>query len=314
MNWKKIGKSLLFPNILVIIILTVISAAALVHIFMNGLETAPVAYVAYMVSFYTLTVLTIYLCLVLPKQYQRIRQKIYDNPWGNRYMTDAAFRTKVSLNMSLVINLLYTGLNVLSYYFLNSYWFLVMAVYYTILAVMRFLLLRYVHKKGIGVNRLAELKRARMCSIILLNLNFVLTGAVLMIIYQNKGAEYPGILIYAMAAYTFYTTISAIINLIKYRKYKSPVMTVAKIISLSAALVSMLSLETAMFAQFGQDMSPEGRRLMIILTGAGISIVVITMSACMIIRISEELKQMKMEESERKQNEGSLEEATGEQI
>ena len=86
MNWKKIGKSLLFPNVLIIMILTIISAAALVHVFINGLEMTWIAYVVYVVSFYTLTVLTIYLCLVLPKQYQRIRQKIYDNPWGNGYV------------------------------------------------------------------------------------------------------------------------------------------------------------------------------------------------------------------------------------
>ena len=107
---------------------------------------------------------------------------------------------------------------------------------------------------------------------------------------MNKGYEYHGILIYAMAAYTFYTTIFAVINLVKYRKYKSPVMTVSKIISLSSAPVSMLSLETAMFSQFGQSMSQEGQRLMIALTGAGISVAVIGMSAYMIIKTSQELE------------------------
>ena len=290
MSWKKIGKKLLFPNAVIIVLLSVISAAALVYVFMNRLETAPIAYVSYLVSFYALTVLTIYLCRVLPEQYRKIKQKIYDNPWGNRYLTDAAFRTSVSLFMSLGISLMYTGLNVLSYFLYHSNWFLVLAVYYTILAVMRFLLVRYAHENGIGRVRLGELKRARLCSIILLNLNFVLSGAVLMILYQNKGFEYHGILIYAMAAYTFYTTISAIVNLIRYRKYKSPVMTASKIISLSSALVSMLSLETAMFSEFGQDMSVEGQQLMIMLTGAGISAAVIGMSAYMIIKTSEELK------------------------
>ena len=85
-------------------------------------------------------------------------------------------------------------------------------------------------------------------------------------------------------------------------------MTTAKIITLSSALVSMLSLETAMFSQFGQDMSPQGQRLMIILTGAGISIVVITISACMIIRTSEELKQLKEERLEKEQSEIAAEE------
>lgn len=284
---------MLFPNVLVILILTIISVIALVYVFVNGLEMTLVGYLTYTISFYSLVVLTVYLCLVFPKQYQRIRQKIYDNPWGKRYMTDMAFRTSVLLYFSLGINTLYAGLNMFFYFYYRSYWFVVLAVYYIILAVMRFLLVRYAHKNGIGKNRESELKRARGCSVILLNLNFVLTGAILMILYQDKGFEYYGILIYAMAAYTFYTTISTIVNLFKYRKYKSPVMTTAKIITLSSALVSMLSLETAMFSQFGQDMSPQGQRLMIILTGAGISAAVIGMSAYMIIKTSEELRLVK---------------------
>lgn len=293
MDWKKIGKKLLFPHILIILILMIVSTVALVYIFVNGLETNPVSYVSYLISFYTLIVLIIYLCMVLPKQYRGIRQKVYDNPWGKRYMTDAAFRTHVSLYLSLGINLLYVGMNVISGMIYQTRWFGILAGYYLILAVMRFLLLKYARKNEIGSNRLEELKRARACAIILLNLNFVLSGAVLMILYQNKGFEYHGILIYAMAAYTFYTTIYAGINLVRYRKYKSPVMTTTKIIAMSSALVSMLSLETAMFSQFGQDMNPESQWLMIALTGAGISMAVIGMSAYMIIKTSEELQRKK---------------------
>ena len=290
MDWKKLGRKVLFPNVFIILVLAIISTASLVYVFVNGLEAAPIAYATYVVSFYALTVLVIYLCMVLPNKYRNIKQKIYDNPWGNRYMTDAAFRTKVSLHMSLGINLLYVGMNILSAFIYHTRWFGILAGYYLILAVMHYLLLRYIQEKGIGVERKSELKQARMCSIILLNLNFVLSGAVLMILYQNKGFEYQGILIYAMAAYTFYSTIRAVVDLIRYRKYKSPIMTTTKIITLSSALVSMLSLETAMFSQFGQDMNPASRRLMIALTGAGISMAVIGMSSYMIIKTSQELE------------------------
>lgn len=290
MDWKKIGKKLLFPNVLIILLLTIISAALLVYVFVNGLETTAIAYVSYLISFYGLTVLVIYLCMVLPKQYRNIKQKVYDNPWGNRYMTDAAFRTKISLHMSLAIHLLYVGMNVVLAFMNKTRWFGILAGYYLILAVMQFLLLKYAIQKGIGTERQGELRRARVCAIILLNLNFVLSGAVLMILYQNKGFKYQGILIYAMAAYTFYSTIRAVVDLIRYRKYKSPIMTTTKIITLSSALVSMLSLETAMFFQFGQDMNPASRRLMIALTGAGISMAVIGMSAYMIIKTSQELE------------------------
>jgi len=172
-------------------------------------------------------------------------------------------------------------------------WFIVLAVYYVILAVMRFLLVRFVRGNKLGTNRLGELLRARTCSFILLLLNFTLTGAVMMILFQNKGYDYHGVLIYVMALYTFYITTHAIIDLIKYRKYKSPVMTTSKIISLCAALVSMLSLETAMFSQFGGEMSAEGKQLMIALTGAGVSIVVICMSLYMIITAVKEIKEIK---------------------
>ena len=37
-KWKKIGKKIIFPNILIMILFTIISAVALFHVFMNGLE------------------------------------------------------------------------------------------------------------------------------------------------------------------------------------------------------------------------------------------------------------------------------------
>ena len=73
-------------------------------------------------------------------------------------------------------------------------------------------------------------------------------------------------------------------------------MTAAKIITFSAALVSMLTLETAMFSQFGEEMAEENKRLMIILTGAGVSVAVITMSVYMIARCAIEIKKIRSNE------------------
>lgn len=288
MNWKK----LVFPPIWLMIVLVIVSVISLPMIFIKGLSESPIAYVAYIISFYTLTVVCIFCAMVLPKRYKAIKQKIYDNPFGQRYMTDASFRTHMSLYISLGINLLYVGMNFVSYILYHSMWFVILAIYYATLALMRFILLRYVRKESIGNNRLGELKRTKLCAFILLTLNFVLSGAVLMILYQNKGFEYPGFLIYVIAMYTFYMTTHAIIDMVKFRKYNSPLMMTTKIIALSAALVSMLSLETAMFSQFGADMAPEDQRLMIILTGAGVSISVITMSIYIIIKNTKEIRKL----------------------
>ena len=289
MDWKEFGKKLLFPPVWLMLILCIVSAGALVAVFVKGWEQTLLAYAVYVLAFYTLGAVVCYFVMVFPKRYGQIKEKIYANPFGNRYMTDKVFRTAVSLYVSLVINLLYVGIHIWSWHFSRSWWFVVLAVYYVIMGVMRFLLVRYVHRNIIGVNPLREWKRARQCAGLLLLVNLSLSGAVLMILYQNRGYDYPGIMIYVMALYTFYSMTHAIMDIVKYRTMGSPIMATAKIISLSGALVSMLNLETAMFAQFGADMTPENQRIFIILTGAGISAVVVTLSVILIVRATKEL-------------------------
>ena len=286
-------KKLLFPPVWLMILLTVVSAVSLTAVFIKGWDETPIAYVVYVLAFYTLSVITIFCVLVFPGYRQKIRQKIYSNKYGKRYMTDAAFRTHISLYLSLSVNLLYVGINLFLGFLHGSAWFAILAGYYTILAIMRFLLLRFVGRIGIGKNRVKELRRSRLCGMILITVNLVLSGAVLMMIYQNKGYEYPGILIYVMAAYTFFITTQSIINIFKYHKYNSPVLQTAREINFAAALVSMLSLETAMLSQFGAADSPEFRRIMIMATGAGVSVIVVAMSIYMIARANREIRELR---------------------
>ena len=293
MDWKKIGNKALFPPVWLMLILTLISAVALVTVFLKGWEQTVIAYIVYVLAFYTLTVVTVFCAMVLPKQYGTIKQKIYDNPLGNRYMTDKVFRTEISLYLSLIISLLYVGINLWSWHVSRSWWFVVLAVYYVIMAVMRFLLVRYVRIHEIGTSILGEWKRSRICACILLLINLSLSGAVLMILYRNRGYDYPGVMIYVMALYTFYSTTHAVVDIVKYRKLGSPIMSTAKTVSLSAALVSMLNLETAMFAQFGANMAQQDQNLMIILTGAGISVTVVTLSVILIVRATKEIRREK---------------------
>ena len=289
MQWKKLIK-LLYPPVWAIALLVPICAAVLIFIFVKGYEQHPAAYAAYVLSFYTLTTVVMRCIRVVPKHYRTAKNKVYSNPVGERLMTDMPFRTHVTLYGSLGVNLLYVAVNVISGVMYKSAWFYVLAFYYTILAVMRFLLVRFASRTGIGTSRFKELRRSRLCGYILLLINLFLSGAVLMILYQNKGYEYHGIIIYVMAAYTFYITAMAIKNLIKYRKLGSPVMSMAKIISMAAALVSMLSLETAMLSEFGSGMTRENTQLFVILTGAGVSVVIVAMSVYSIVKNSREIK------------------------
>lgn len=292
MNWKKVGEKMLFPPAGLIFFFVILSAVALVGIFLKGLDTAVIAYVVYVFSFYTLSILCIWCWKKLPGYYRRIKNRVYDNPYANRYFTDAVFKNNVGLNLSFLINVLYVFVNAVSAVLYHTAWFAIFAIYYMILAVMRLLLARYTQKYGIGRNRPGELKRSRLCAWILLTVNLILSGVVLMMSYYDRGFEYQGVLIYVIAVYTFYITINAIVNLVKYRKYNSPVMSVTKVIKLAAALFSMLFLETAMFSQFGTETPESVKRIMIMSTGAGISVIVVAMAVYVIIHATKEIKAM----------------------
>lgn len=307
MNWKKIGRRLLFPPVWLILLLTVLSAAVLIYVFINNLNETALSYAAYIAAFYTLVAVCAFLARTLPGRYRQAKQAVYGNPLGNRYLTDVEFKNRVSLYCSLAVNLLYAGMNGVSAFLYHSAWFGIFAGYYMILAVMRFLLVRYFHRDRLRRSRLTELRRARVCAGILATVSLVLAGAVPMILYQGRGFEYHGTLIYAMALYVFYITISAVSELIRYRKYNSPILFVSKAVKTAAALVSMLALETAMFSQFGGN--PEEQRAMIMATGAGISLVITAMAVSTCIRSTREIKKIRRQDCNGEQSEAG--EASG---
>lgn len=293
MDWKRFAKKSLFPPLGIVFLLVAVSAAVLVTVFVKGMETSLLACASYVFAFYTLCVLCIFCWKTLPGYWKSGKEKIYNNKTANRYLTDAAFKTRVDLSSSLTINLLYVVVNAVSAIEFRTHWFALLAVYYAILAVMYFLLVRYVSKNKIGASLLGELRRARLCACILLTVNLALSGAVLMMIYFHRGFDYRGILIYVMALYTFYITTTAVIDMVKYKKRGSPVQSMSGIIKMAAALVSMLSLETAMFSQFGKDMSIENQKIMIMATGAGVAVIIVAMALYMIVQTTKEIRSLK---------------------
>ena len=100
----------------------------------------------------------------------------------------------------------------------------------------------------------------------------------------------------AMAAYTFTTLTTAIINVVKYRKYNSPVFSASKAIALAAALVSMLTLESTMLTTFSDGtMTATSQKWMLGATGAVISAVIVAIAIYMIVVSTQKLKTLKSE-------------------
>lgn len=274
------------------------------YVLVKGTVSPAISYLSYILSAYGL-VITVTGTVSTVKWIRGgfnshpVVKKALSIPAVERYFTEITFRAEVSLYPSFVINLLYAGIKLFSGIYYASVWFGTLAVYYILLAVMRFALLYHVRNRDKKQeNRISELKICRLCGIILMILDWALAGIIVLVVRKNSGFEYPGMLIYAMALYTFYAVITAIRNVIRFRKYESPIISAAKVINLTAALVSMLSLETAMLTQFGAAEDAAFRQRMSAATGTGVSILVLGMAVVMIARTTEQIGKRKKQEEE----------------
>lgn len=289
---KTILKKIFFLSPFLTLLISVPSFLLVIVTLSRDMNDSAIAYIFYLLSAYAL-IITVTGTLRMIKWFRScaLVKKLFDIPVFRRFIHEAEFRTEISLYQGFAINLLYAGIKFFSGVYYRSVWFIALSVYYIFLTVMRISLILFVRKgENTEGNMDPQWRRYRLCGIILLFMDQALVGIITLVVHQNSGFEYPGMLIYVMAFYTFYSTVTAVINMVKFRKYGSPVLSAAKVISLTAALVSVLSLETAMLTQFGAADDPMFRQIMTASTGAGISTIVLGMAVFMIVCSTKQLK------------------------
>jgi len=219
----------------------------------------------------------------------------------NRYMQiwrdNPNLRVKVSLYGTLFWNTAYGLLQLGMGFWHHTFWFYSLAGYYISLAVMRFFLVRHARHYHPGEKMLEELRKYRVCGIVFLIMNLSLSLMIFFMVYWNRTFHHHEITTIAMAAFTFTSLTFAIINIIRYRKYNSPVYSASKEISLASALVSMLTLESTMLTTFGDGTMDLGsRKLMLGLSGGAISAFIIGMAVYMIVQATKKIKRINTKE------------------
>lgn len=204
-----------------------------------------------------------------------------------RWREDVRFRVNVSLMGTFLWNVAYGVFQIgLGYYSL--------AGYYILLAFMRFFLVCHSRKHLPGEKIREEWQWYRACGILFLVMNLMLTVALSYMIYQNRVVRHHEITTIALATYTFFTFVNAIVNVAKYRKYESPVFSATKIIAFTCACVSMFTLENTMLVTFDDgSMTDRTRRIFLILTVAGIFVFIVTLAIYMIIHSTKKLRSIK---------------------
>ncbi len=285
--WKKLGKSLLFPHIAIMIILVPIATVFLVYSMVFLGTESPLAIVSYVLAAYTLTVW----CFKIPYLIRFFRNFKNENKYARRWLEDERLRVNVSLFGSLIWNVAYAALQLWLGFLHKTFWFYSFAVYYIFLAVMRFFLVRHtaIHKPGERMRE--ELIKYRACGWIFLVMNLALSLIVFFMVYWNRTFEHGMITAIAMAAYTFTAFAVAIVNIVKYRKYNSPIYSASKAISLAAACVSMLTLTSTMLTTFSDGtMDAFAEKLMLGGVGFAVSVVIVVMAINMIVQSTKKIK------------------------
>ena len=291
MDWKKLGKALLFPHIAIMIILIPIATVFLVYSMVFLGTESIIAIVSYVLSAYTLTIW----CFKIPHLIKFLKTFKDENKYARIWQDDIRLRINISLYGTLIYNTAYALLQLGMGFWHHTFWFYSLAGYYISLAVMRFFLVRHTSRHNPGEKMMDELKKYRACRIVFLIMNLSLALIIFFMVYWNRTFNHHEITTIALATYTFTSLTLAIINTVKYRKYNSPVYSASKAISLASACVSMLTLESTMLATFGNGtISLTGRRILLCISGGVISAFIITMAIYMIIQANKKIKLLKI--------------------
>ena len=283
---RSVLKKLLYPHMALLILLVPVAAAFLIYAFAYETAHPAVVYGSYVLSAYALAIL----CVRTPEIIYWAKKVKKENRYFVCYFSDPWLRVKVSLHSSLAMNTAYAVFQLGLGFQHGSIWFYALAVYYVLLAAIRFVLLKETVTGSRGESRFAELRLYRFCGVLLLVMNLALAVIVVYIVRQNCGFEHHFITTIALAAYTFATLAKAVVNVIRYRRYQSPLMSASKVIGLVSAVVSVLTLETAMLTAFGAQSDPMFRRIMTGTTGGAVCIFVLALAVFMIVHGTKEMK------------------------
>ena len=270
----------LWQRILLYIAMVVFAALSLYQVAANAftmLEAIPIYVMAALTLFSSLYYLILDIIrLVKWKKDQPL--KISSNRYVARVQTDQRLRTVLFTVPGTMSNVIFAMFNGFVGIYSRSAWFGVLGAYYILLSIMRIIAVD--QERQLASIDEPERRWGRECdvyrrsSILLVLMAVVLVGMVVLLELAQGGKEYPGLTIYVAAAFTFYKIVKSTINVIKVRKKNSPLLAAIRRIGHVDAWVSILTLQTAMFAAFGQGQK-ELLQTMNGLTGAGVCIIVL---------------------------------------
>ena len=254
MDIKTRLRQIFYPHTIIVALLFNLSVVLLLYAFLAEDVIVGVDYLSYFISAYTLVIV----CLRMPGVYRKGKAVLYRNRVTNRYLTDKELRLRFSLYLGLAINAGFAIMKVVFGFLYSSAWLYAVAGYNMILSIIRFFLVRRdmsTRKSETEEERRIFARKAyRLTGYLMCLLNIAISVIVIMVVVHNQTIIYHEFVIYAIAAYSFYSIGKAIFDVIKYRNHENRVFTAIKEVAFAKALVSIFTMQVAMLTQFGGEM------------------------------------------------------------
>lgn len=209
-----------------------------------------------------------------------------------RIFNDKLYRRKTIELFSLIFSGVFGIFNGILALISHSVWFLMLSIYYIALSLGRFGIYLFKNNKE-KKDILNDIRLYRNSGIFLLIMNFAIGVAVLQIVFIEKGFNYSGLFIYAVATYAFTKITFAIINISKTIGTKNYIEISLRSINLIDASVSILALQTALLTEFSDPNTD--LRIANGLTGSAVFIFTLLLGAFMIVKSHKDIKKIKKE-------------------
>lgn len=286
-DWKGLLKKIFPLPIWVDGVTFVLCGAALIWVFLKGLEAWPPVYALYALSAYLLTAL----CVKLPGAAAGAKDWLERHPRLSAAMKNRELKFKLGLYAEQFINFAYGIFKILSGVILGSAWIGADGIYNLAQALIQ--LFQILRRRNPGTVR-DQWKSYRFCGVLVLLMHLTLTGIVFQMVNWNRVEEQGEIMIIATAAFAFYKFISSFLDLAKDRKHTHPIDSSVRMMELTQAIFAIFSLQAGLLHTFGTGESWE--HWLNLATGCAVCLLVCATGVYMICRGNRELK--KLQENE----------------
>ena len=260
-----------------ILLIVLLPKQGVFHFIMYGISAILLSYVVYLIIY------------IAPFFKAKIVEILRRYKFTNSILNSYGYRTLVFSVVSFIFNMAYVIFLAVFAFKTMSAWYISITAYYLVLILMKGNIYYSKYKYNTPIK---QARAYRLCGIMFILLPIAFSGIIVLIYTTNMFFEYAGLMIYAVATYTFYRLILAIINIFKAKKQDDLYIQSIRNVNLASALISVVVLQVALFQAF----SPESNLSVAnALTGAGVSLIIFAFGIVMIVVANLKLKKLKTE-------------------